>query len=1267
MKWPWLLLRALAGLITVALFGVVALSLVIGYLANSDQGTRWLFDLARDHAPGELRAQQIQGRLSGPLEIRGLSFRDGDLSLGLDLLRLDWRPSELLKLHLSVRELALRGIRVDLPETQDETPDPQPAEPFSGFSLPLRVSLESLRLDDLRLKPSPAAEPLELERLVLRAGAQDRTLRIEQLEAAGFDAVIALAGELRLASGLPMALDLDWEYQVPDGPGLKGSGRLHGDLARLELDQDLAAPLSAKLRASLFELEANPRWDANIDLENADLGAFAPDFPATLSGRLHSAGNPEDIEAEADLTLVQAELGELALALSGGFAGGSAEIRKLTLSTPGGAQLDAVGRYTPDDQAGRLEADLNWRELSWPLVGDAPRFLSREGSASLRGRPADYRFELDLAAQLPGVAAGEGSAPAPVPLGLTGEGSGGLEGLTLQRLRLALGEGALDVAGQVAWDPRPSWRLSLQGAGLDPGLLHPDFPGELALDATSEGEIRGPAGPLVALDLKALEGVLRDYPLKAAARVRVDGETAAIEAFELDSGGNLARLSGSAGKRLDLDWSIQAPRLEALWPGLAGGLQGAGSLQGAAATPRIQADLSGKGIRFEDNEVQGLSLKADLDLGSGQQLDLDLDATGLAAAGMAWRGLELSADGTRASHRIALALEGRDVPQAKLALQAGMDQKNTWSGRLDSLRLQVPEIGDWRLLKPVAFELGERRQHLDQVCLADGEARLCAGFDGMAEQGWRAELDAPDFPLDFFQPWLPAELKIVGRSQLRGRFEADAKGRVQGQAELDLPSGRVDFALAGENQKLDFSGGSARALLDAKGARVDLQLPLAGLGGIEGGLTLPGFSAPELEPRKQAVKGRIQADIRDLGLVSLVAPDIQNVRGHIEADFAVSGTLAKPRLKGSADLREAALDIPEAGLELRDLSFKLSAPTLESLRMEGGVSSGDGRLSFQGDTRLDADKGFPTQLKVSGQDWVAVNIPEAELHVSPDLSIAHDSAQTRLDGEIRIPYARIRPRELPAGAVSSSSDLVMVGGENPDRPEPDPNFHSKLRIVFGDRVSFEGFGLRARLSGDLLVIDEPGRPVIGRGRVGIAEGTYRAYGQDLKIERGFALFADSPVDNPGLDVRAVREAGEVTAGLRVTGTLKTPKLDLFSTPAMAEGEILSYLLTGRAPGESGGEVGVTAALAASGVGSLSSEVGRQLGLEELRVDTGSGLADASVVAGTYLSPRLYVQYVNELATRETKLRLRYDLTDRLQIQTETGRTQGVDLFYTIER
>ena len=424
----------------------------------------------------------------------------------------------------------------------------------------------------------------------------------------------------------------------------------------------------------------------------------------------------------------------------------------------------------------------------------------------------------------------------------------------------------------------------------------------------------------------------------------------------------------------------------------------------------------------------------------------------------------------------------------------------------------------------------------------------------------------------------------------------------------------------------------------------------------------------ELELQSQAVKGKFKARIEDLSLLSVILPNLQNVRGAVAADFTLAGSLADPAIQGTARLQGGALDVPELGLELRELVLNAVADDLQQVTLDGSVVSGRGALKLSGVTQLTADQGFPTELQIKGENWVAVNIPQAEVHVSPDITLKHNSEQTELNGAVHIPYARVRPRDIPESAVSGSPDLVVVGGDSEPAPKADLRFHSKLRITFGDRVSFEGMGLRGNLTGNLLVTDEPNRPVTGSGRVGVVDGTYRAYGQDLKIERGYALFADSPVDNPGLDVRAVREVEDVTAGLRVTGTLKKPELSLFSTPTMSESAVLSYLLTGRAPGESSGKnVGVSAALQASGAGSLASEVGRQFGLDELRVDTGGALEEASVVAGTYLSPRLYVQYVNELATRETKLRLRYDLTKRLQIQTESGQSQGVDLFYTIER
>jgi translocation and assembly module TamB len=809
--------------------------------------------------------------------------------------------------------------------------------------------------------------------------------------------------------------------------------------------------------------------------------------------------------------------------------------------------------------------------------------------------------------------------------------------------------------------------VQLNGEALNPALFDANFPGRLSLALTSEGQIH--AGiPNAKVDLHQLEGVLLDRPLQARGEINLDGKTVSFSPLELISGANRAQLNGSMGDSLSLKWSVDAPQLDTLWPWLSGALYGTGEVSGPSATPRIQADIQGEQIAYRNNRVEAFHNRVDLDLGDSQKMDLTLRAENLQAGGMHWDSLDMSTTGVIDRHHIDLALQGKEVPKAWLVMDAGLSQEDyLWSGRLQQLTLDTLDLGSWQLAGPAAFALSMETQTFERICLHAADSRLCGAFNAEIGQGWQAALQAANLPLTYLQRWLPAETRITGMGNLEADFTADTRGTIQGSADLSLPAGKLNFELEGEPQVVDFSGGLVKAVIDQQGGRAKLTLPLGSLGGIEGEASLPGLQLPTIKLDQQALEGRLKAHIEDLGLISVVAPNLQNVRGRIQADFSLAGRLDKPSLQGKAELQDGAVDIPEAGIELRTITLRAQASDLDRLTLEGLVESGKGVLNLNGETLLQPERGFPSKLRIQGKDWVALNIPEAEVHVSPDFSIEHSRERTDLAGEIHIPYARIRLRKLPESVKKSSSDLVIVGGDSPSEQPTDPRFHTTLRIILGDRVSFDGLGLRAKLTGNLQVIDEPGRPVMGRGRIGVTEGTYRAYGQDLKIERGYALFADSPVDNPGLDVQAVREAGEVTAGVRVTGTLKSPKLSLFSTPTMNKTEVISYLLTGRAPGESGGSISLSAAMMASGAGSITEEIGRQLGLEELRLETESTLSEASVVAGTYLSPRLYVQFVNDLVSRETIMRLRYDLTDRLQIQTESGRYQGADIFYIIER
>jgi len=227
--------------------------------------------------------------------------------------------------------------------------------------------------------------------------------------------------------------------------------------------------------------------------------------------------------------------------------------------------------------------------------------------------------------------------------------------------------------------------------------------------------------------------------------------------------------------------------------------------------------------------------------------------------------------------------------------------------------------------------------------------------------------------------------------------------------------------------------------------------------------------------------------------------------------------------------------------------------------------------------------------------------------------------------------------------------------------------------VLGDDVRLEGFGLETRLAGSLALRSSTGEPALGHGELRIVSGRYRAYGQNLAIENGRLVFS-GPLDDPALDVRAVRKVGDVTAGVHIGGTARSLQSRLFSDPPMAEAEALSYLLTGRPLAGSSQSEAALLARAALNLGlersqTITSQIGERLGLDTLTVEGGggTGLEESAVVLGKYLTPDIFVSYGIGLFEPSYVFKRNYRLSDNWSLQSESGAEAGGDIIYTIER
>ncbi|MEW8624592.1 MAG: translocation/assembly module TamB domain-containing protein [Candidatus Thiodiazotropha sp.] len=1231
---------------------LLCLSLIL-YIGMSQDGARRLFDQVQPYLPGKLSVDSIEGRLAGPLLINGLCYQQQDgLKLCNEIFRFDWRPWSLLKGRLEITELLFSDTTLTLPEGQSSD---QGRAPYQGVNLPLEITIERFSSSRFQLAISSDGEPLVVDHLNFGATTEDRHLMITGLDFKGLSAELWVDGSVGLDRELPLSLQLAWRYSLPEGPVIAGEGEITGDAENLQLQQKLQAPVASDIQVDLQDLFGVADWQAVLAVDRAELAAFTADFPATVKAQIEAQGDLEQLSLEADIQLDEPTLGELSSKLSASYRGNRFELSKLKLTNPNNLQIDAQGHYRFEDRV--LAASLNWQQLSWPLTGESVSVASEQGALDLKGTLDRYIYELNMAVDVPELPAAE----------IQADGHGSLQAITLEQMALRQEDGLISGEGEFNWSDDLKWRMDLVAEDFNPGIVHQAFAGRLGFRLSSKGELdnRQPQGEL---RLESLKGRLRDYPVQGEAEIAFRHKQATIKALSLQSGPNRINASGRVGDQLELDWSMAAPDLAGFWPGLSGELNGQGRLQGSLKSPQIAAELSGRDLAYQSYALERLAGELAFSMEQSQPLKLRLDTSGLAVAGRQWEALKIDLDGRVEAHQLRLDLTGQQVPQLALSIDAGLDQAGLWKGKLQQLRAESEELGKWQLEQAADFQLAETEQFLNPFCLVASESRLCGEFAKRPGADWQAQLQLENFNLQRLEAWAPGGTKLKGFLGVEADLNANQAGGIEGSIDLSLAQAGLGFDYQDQQHEIDFSGSRLAARLDAQGGTAELEMPLKELGGIQGKLVLPGLKLPEFDGQKQPISGQLKGSIENLAMVSSLLPQLQNSRGNFNVDFEVQGVVAEPRLQGEAKLIGGAVDIAELGTELRDLELQIVAVEWDRLKVAGKVRSGDGQLSINGTTRLNAADGFPSEYKISGKSWRAVDIPEAEVLISPDIQFKHQADGSEIRGLIKVPYARLRPRELPKGAVSVSSDMVLKQSEQDgETTKQEIPFRAEVRLALGKRVSFDGFGLRGKFKGDLLIIDEPGRPVIGRGRLGIEEGVYKAYGQDLKIERGYALFADSPVDNPGINVRAVREVDDVVAGLRVSGTLKSPKLDLFSTPAMSESDVLSYILTGRPPGESSGQVGLAAALKASGASDIASELGRRFGLEEFRLDTGSSLEEASFVAGTYLSPRLYVQYINELSSAESKLRMRYDLTDRWQLEAETGRTQAGDFFYTFEK
>lgn len=193
-----------------------------------------------------------------------------------------------------------------------------------------------------------------------------------------------------------------------------------------------------------------------------------------------------------------------------------------------------------------------------------------------------------------------------------------------------------------------------------------------------------------------------------------------------------------------------------------------------------------------------------------------------------------------------------------------------------------------------------------------------------------------------------------------------------------------------------------------------------------------------------------------------------------------------------------------------------------SSTLQGLVQTSQGNIALNGGADWSQLDAWRARIAAKG-DRVRVTVPPmVRMDVSPDLVFEASPEMFNLDGRVDIPRARITVQDVPESAVGVSSDEVLLD-ENLKPIAPKTTgipINSNLIIHVGDDVRLSAFGLKAKLNGDLkLVQDKRGLGL--NGQINIPSGRFHAYGQDLIVRKGELQFAGPP-DQPYLNIEAIR-------------------------------------------------------------------------------------------------------------------------------------------------
>ncbi len=792
--------------------------------------------------------------------------------------------------------------------------------------------------------------------------------------------------------------------------------------------------------------------------------------------------------------------------------------------------------------------------------------------------------------------------------------------IEVRALRARAGESEATGTGRVRLGEPLKFSADLRLARFDPSRFG-DYP---AASINGSLKANGDLGGSGSASWEIADSRLLGQELASRGAARLDARRISGADAWVTLGANRATAKGAFGGPGDrFAWTLQVPELAALAAGFGGEIRARGTAGGTWEQPHAAVDAQAARLRLTEALV--------------------------------FERAAVKAAGTLQKHEGDVTAQGAQLDFSS-KLRGGWS-KGAWRGEIVSLR----NTGAYplELKTPAALEAGPAR-----VALGRFEAELAGGRAAVESARWeQGRLASSGSIAALPVQWLLTALRIekaAGDLALDGDWSLASTPRLNGRLTVRRAGG--DLAVGGVQAEISNLVAQASFAENRVAARADIAARM-GSARVEG--TLAGLS------RESALA--FTAEIEAAELRSLTEPLWTQARltGRASATLRGAGTLAKPQLSGTLRGDALGFEMPLWGVTLRDGRVRAELEANRLRVTEARIAGGDGSFSASGTLPLAFADGAAT-LEWRAERLGVLARPDRRLVVSGKGVTSFDGKRFGLIGELRAESGHF---EALDDSLPQLEDDVVITGRKENDPRASPRRRGPLpldldlKLDLGSRLTLRAHGFDGGVAGQVHVTTTTAGEPLANGRVRAVRATFRAYGQELQVDPGELVFS-GPVDNPGLDISAWRRHQQVEAGVRVTGSIQTPYVELISNPPVSESEKLSWLVLGRAPTEvSGADLALLQAAGGAlfgrgGKPPVTKRLATRLGFDELTVRGSSELSSNVLALGKRYSDRLYLSFEQAIGTTTEYLaKLDYALTQRLSLRGQTGTTSGVGFFY----